>query len=188
MNRRTFLKLTGVAVAAGVSNLSFAGEEQQWIRLINRQPKVGQKIILLSKALNYKDRNGEQTKTCMISVGERVSLRNSKNKLGDKLPLFALRREFRISNHSFSNNRLFYYTKSESDYSLEDIRKLKWAHIDEEMMLDEYKNNICLFWMLDNTYWIPVVGKLPESLPQIPEYRKIRICKYGELNKIMEKK
>ena len=49
MNRRTFIKTTGIGVVSllGPSFL-FAGEkEQEWIRLPDQRPKVGQNIVVL---------------------------------------------------------------------------------------------------------------------------------------------
>ena len=46
MNRRTFIKLTGVTVAATTTPLMAIVPKPQWIDFVDQIPKIGQKVAL----------------------------------------------------------------------------------------------------------------------------------------------
>ena len=46
MNRRTFVKASGAVGLLGIFNISFAGQEQQWVSFLDQEPQKGQKIII----------------------------------------------------------------------------------------------------------------------------------------------
>lgn len=171
MNRRTFVKLTGITLIS-TQTLASIDEPLIWTPLRKQMPKVGQKVILLARYKPFITREDIKFNLHIITVGRRVPVKDTFPKIVRRLPSIALKQEFRISSSYNSNTEpLLFYSPKITPYPLEEIKKLKWGKIRPPYRkIDNLKSNKALHWMIDNMHWLPVLNKLPITLPIIPKY------------------
>jgi len=200
MNRRNFLKSTGIISLLGFPNLSFAKnkKELKWISFKDEKPKIGQNIISLS-VLRWQGLDGEwlDIPRCNMVIGRvevdnydwtEFNKRNNKNVKNEE---FALKYQATIGINGFYEWRTvltkqngcqhrkyivgdrFSYNTAVKLYQEEEFSKLEWINEGYKVAWDigEWKSPVSK--MNDkNYYWMPIGDKLPEQLPEFPIYKE----------------
>ncbi len=188
MNRRNFIKATGMVSLLGMTNLVFAEKEQQWIRMNEQMPKVGQKIIMLVYCTPY------HIKEVPESI-DHTSLFFAK-RIEDLDPLIyhSFRVKYLYSNSFYNREgdkeyKLHYsiddiINYSSEDYGREDVKRIdKMRNVIEkkqgELKYVPHGRNSAETWLKiwhwgninihDNMYWIPADKYYSKDLPKLPK-------------------
>jgi len=192
MNRRTFIKATGIVSLLGLTNLSFAEKEQQWIRMNEQMPKVGQEVILLGYCVPAHIKHvPEDIDKIILLFAERIE-----DFIPDYRPdrkYFNFKVKYLYSN-SFCNregdkNYKLHYSIDGDDYSSEDYCREDVKRIDkmrnviekkqEELKFVPHIRNDLQTWhriwqwsrdyIHDNIYWIPADKYYSKEFPKLPK-------------------
>ncbi len=173
MRRRTFLKTTGALTVLGVTGISFAEKEQQWIKMKDKKPKVGQKVIILS----YDSYNGSHSVFPILWVTERVKTPDPYKFKGTEY--FRSKVIFWYSLGYDKNYRVYYYEKN--------YNRIKESKIIDKISkaVGKDSNTVLIFnpapmrekvnewhWrdvnFHDNMYWLPADKYYSKDLPKLP--------------------
>ncbi len=148
MNRRTFIKIAGIGSASLLGNtLLFAKEEQQWIRCSERLPEVENNIIIF---LQIRQSKNIINKDFYAGTTQEVQPHEA--------PLLSKKFGMR-TNKDLCKNVLMGRSSQ--------VTKENWC--DNGVAC----NNIVVYDLDKNDYWIPIKDKLPNKLPKLPKYIKI---------------
>lgn len=160
MNRRTFLALIGITTL-GLPSLSYAKQKQQWIKLLERQPKVGQKIIMINR-YNYSCKNYDITGGIVreLDLG-----------LSDKHQTALIHIE--VDFMTYGQNPLTIETASAEGKKI--IKSRKWLAFEGDCKFENYTNDNNLkihtrSYYLTNYHWLPAHKEYPIDIPPFPKY------------------
>lgn len=200
MDRRNFLKTTGIISILNLSNISFAKNKKKikWISFKDEKPKMGQNIIALSVS-RWKGHNGKwlDIPKCNLTIGK-VEIDdkdwtefNKINNTNVKNAEFALKHQAQIDINGFCEWRTvltknngtehrryiigdrFSYNTAVKLYPEEEFSKLEWINEGYKVAWDIGQWKSPVDKMNDkNYYWMPIGNKLPEKLPEFPKYKK----------------
>lgn len=158
MNRRKFIALTGITI--GLPSLSYAEKKPQWIKLLERQPKVGQKIILINR-YNHSYQNYDITGGIVkeLDLG-----------LSDKHQTALIHIEVDFMRYG-------QYPLTIGVASVEGkevIKSRRWLNLEGDRKFEIYtRNNNSIIhtrsYYLTNYYWLPVKGEYPIDIPPFPK-------------------
>ena len=180
MNRRTFLKITGMASLLGISNITLGQKEQKWISLMDKKPKIGQRVAVVSYGSPDKKRNWDHS-DYMLEIGYRLHTRESR---------FTLLIDFYYANYS---NWGRFIVVNPGPWKIRGGEFNKWEgndyKIKETIMKQAYNlklkngetvakqtsyyytrsSQTAYVTIHKNIWWIPISHELTESLPLIPK-------------------
>ena len=161
MNRRTFLQTVGAVSVVGMSNISFGKEKQQWIKMKNRRPIMGEKVIVVAN-----------TPVLPLSNFNRISpiyvgcLRDTKNKRYFSMDLY-------FSYEILKNeNVLIYGIGYEKDNNLELDKLIRERWLGNCVRIISKNKFTTVGFQRGCTkdiYWIPVSKEIFTSLPSLPK-------------------
>ncbi len=191
MNRRTFIKLTGVTTALLATPSLFAEKEikrvnpedfkfiethfgQQWISFLDKTPKVGQKIIITDswEGMSLRDiRGGVVQDLRKIKLG--VLMDSKFNKVFITVPM---KKDFEYREYSD-----FYIYNIFSEEGEKVINSREWLKSKKEPFVNDFKewdDSIDKkVWYNETSYrksyyyWLPINGEYPTTLPPIPKHK-----------------
>lgn len=177
MNRRTFIKLTGITTIAITIPL-MANPEPQWIKMTDQMPPVNKRIIVGTNFEYTTSRNMQKYKTGeTFYLGQRIAEENlSPYKLQqytkwcfesteDRIIIMEVEARF----HEFYKTNvtsIFYDPDKTTSNVICQIRQLKSMENSKIYKQKEhYKYSLRL---ICNKYWLLVDKKMPTYLPPIP--------------------
>lgn len=157
MNRRTFLKFTGLTTVAVLTTAGFSEPKQKWISFHDELPKPGQKIIIAAK-------DGMWIEGLTVV---KCSLRNN-----------PFDRRMTYTDIDFSKyirkNKKASICAIYSDEGEKVLRTRKWCKFNGYDEYSDHKriasNTMSVKDEKDAYLWLPVNGEYPQGLPYLPNY------------------
>ena len=156
MNRRNFIKVTGIVSLLGLTNLSFAENELKWISVDNEMSEIGQKIVVKRSFTDSEYTN----KTDQVLVGK---IFPSKEKInGDYAFLVRVYRNDQ-SNTIKTNNRIL------NEKIVEFYQDYGHQRYQTKKMLTESERYINVYFLMRNmenmkVSWFPYQENMPNYL------------------------
>lgn len=180
MNRRTFIKTTGMISLLGMTNLVFAEREQQWIRMNKRMPEIGQNIIMLAYCVPHHIKNvPESIDHTSLFFAKRIE---------DFYPLvyhsFRVKYLYSNSFYNCEGDKTYELHYNSDSYSKEDIKRIdKMCNVigkkQGELRYVPHSGKETKFWLKiwhwaninihDNMYWISADKYYSKDLPELPK-------------------
>lgn len=178
MNRRTFLKAVGVAVAIptipAIAKTSyktdsykfemidvqydFAKYEPTWIKFSDEMPKVGQKVIIASHV------------SVLSSISGGVVVKNTKGeKFSPPYATLCTVDDFFVNHSSDHSFALFYTEKGREVISTRDwIKSEEDGYIYPKDFTNEKQRVHSGVYYGEHYFWFAVDGEYPKTIPPIP--------------------
>jgi hypothetical protein len=176
MNRRTFLKSVGVAVAViSVPAIAIAKPKPKWISFADEMPKVGQKVIIASQV------------SVMSSISGGIVVDNTKGeKFSHPYSTLCTIDDFFVNHSDDHSFALFYTEKGREVISTRDwIKREEEAYIYPRDFTNEKQRVHRGGYYSKHYFWMAVDGEYPTTIPPIPRnhvYDELEGIKPGELN------
>jgi len=173
MNRRTFIKTTGIISLLGLTNLSFAEKKKElkWIKMTDQMPEMGRNTIVL-----HIKRPGcfKADPHFVLSIGRRVQHHRYSFMMEAEIVYFCSK----YATEPVGIKRLYYHSDRKF-YGIKEIHRVKWLNYKSVKAYGEGSNPmpIALFEVnnnssiKDNLWWMSIGSSLPENLPAFPKYR-----------------
>ena len=168
MNRRTFIKLTGITTL--LPAIPLCAKKQQWIQLEKQMPKVGQRIVLFDRTEH----------TYFLTAGERKNVHKTINVRGVTHTVkFSLLKEFTIVNNNKSGYRTLWYNKEVAQqYPFHEVTACPWVEYSKIVYnaIHFESEDVTLYYTIgentlgENLWWIPIKDEYPKELPPFPKY------------------
>jgi hypothetical protein len=176
MNRRTFLKSVGAAVAVVAVPVipATAKSEPKWICLSDEMPKVGQKIMIASQI------------SVMSSISGGIVVENVKEeKFSHPYSTLCTIDDFFVNHSEDHTFALFYTEKGREVVSTRDWIKREEAYIYPKDFTNEEQRVHRGGYYSKHYFWMAVDGEYPTTIPPIPRnrvYDELEGIKPQELN------
>ncbi len=166
MNRRTFVKLTGITALLPATYLLANDDKPQWISLKERQPRVGQKVVILYRFdPHYINIFKNTINTIILHAGEIIQ---TEPKLANREEILAVVETHRCCRDMDKRLPASFSTLNNERLEImrtKDIKNVPW----KKQAVSSTNANM---WTMEinnpNIYWMPIT-EIPNSLPKMPK-------------------
>ena len=158
MNRRIFLKLTGIITILGIPTLAQTKKEPQWISFKDKTPKLGQKYIILFR--------NKQRESYVIAKAISPNPNYSVKIIRYKKCFSALQgltpgTYYMFYSREMSTKEIFKYSRITEKWITKPVKEFKYR----EYRAGETGSSI----IGENMYWLPIKKEIPTTFPPLPK-------------------